>query len=883
MTRSKEHSPGLHRKRAARKPGPIGVDPTVGRDEFVQLSREYFAVLRRNLIEHRSRATEGKAFVRDYTRIVDTMVGLLLQRAAKEHEAATGELDIAIIGMGGYGRAELAPFSDVDILVLCKRKTALVRRITSSFIQLMWDVGFELGHAVESIIESEKTLGRHMDTRTALFESRWVCGSQKLGRDIQRQIRRLRQKDRSAFLVRKISDAVSLRKKQTSSYQLIEPNVKVSPGGMRDFQTLVWLGMVVGGKTGMSELRKKGLLLSGEATRLEQAYDFLLRVRVELHLATESKQDQLTVAIQKIIAERLGYRARKGHLAVERFMRDYYGHTRTIHTIIEDIIEELDYGKNVAPLLGRRKTPKRDGKLSARVSRDRLRKEPLYIFSRQKQEGLRLDRGLKRRLADLLKEDLRTKASLTKMRVAFPELLANGKNVTLVLRSMHETGFLGAIIPEYNELTSLKRYDLYHHYTVDEHSFQVVHNIERLHSTRSRELAPLARLYSELPNKQTLYLTALLHDIGKIEGKGHAKKGAALSKRILKRLSLEDEDIRAVSYLIEIHLLMSHFSQRRDPTDMGTLRTFTEKVKSRKNLKHLCLLTYADLKATSPTVWNEWKRTLLWALYVSAYRYMFQTEKEPETVYKARKQTIMRAFAKRVDKRNALEHLDMLPGRYLLTMSPAQVKQHMKMVDGLEKDGASVVGRKRRRATEITFCTYDKPYRLSQLCGVLTLNDCNILFAYAFTRTDGKVLDVFYVQDITGAETIDEARVDKIRRDLAGILKAGEKIRADVDRNLLKWKRKTVSAIPIPVQVEFDNDLSGEATIIDIFAMDRPGLLFKIAHALSDEGLTIHRARISTEANRAIDSFDVQDSKGNKITAVTKLSRIRSNLEAALS
>ena len=881
MTRPREIPRDKKWKKSTKAPKPPPADSSVTRAAFLKLSRDYLAVLRKSLIDFRSGPGEGK-FTRDYSRIVDSIVGVLYRRAAREHDVSPRDLDIAIIGMGGYGRAELAPYSDVDILILCRRKTALAKQVASSFVRLMWDVGFVLGHAVESLIESESTFGRHMDTRTAVFESRWICGSREIGKEIEKQIKRLREKDREAFLSRKIKDAVARHRKYSGSYQLIEPNVKLSPGGMRDFQTLVWLGMVVGDKTGLTALRAKGLLLSGEARALEEAYGFLLKVRVELHLATESKQDQLTVAMQKVVAERLNYRAKKEYLAVELFMRDYYNHTRTISAIIEDIIEELQYGNGVRVLLDRRKVPRAHGRLSLRINHGKIRQEPLYIFARQKEVGLKLDRGLKRRLEATLKEDLADAATRKRMRRAFPELLESGRNLSLVLRSMHETGFLAAVIPEYRDLTSLKRYDLYHHYTADEHSFRVVENVELLDNTKVRRLMPFARVHSEVASKQVLYLAALLHDIGKIQGKGHAKKGAVLSRKIMGRMDLKREDIESVCYLIEIHLLMSHFSQRRDPSDLGTLRSFARRVGNRGNLKYLCLLTYADLRATSPIVWTEWKRNLLWMFYVSAHRFMARAEKEPEAVYKSRKRTILTGFARGREREQALAHLNLLPGRYLLTMNASRVREHMRLIEELDGKLAVVSKRRRGPATEVTICTQDRPYLLSKLCGVLTLNDCNILFAHAFTRTDGRVLDVFHVEDVAGTNPIDNARIDKIRQDLDEVLLGRLEIHEAVENHLPKWKRKKVSLIPAPLQVEFDNDISPEVTIIDIFAMDQPGLLFKLTWVLARDGLIIHRARISTEANRAIDSFDVQDSKGRKITTINKLRHMRKHLETIL-
>lgn len=869
----------------ARQPRSVlapDIDASVSREDFLAMVRNYRSVLKTSQINLRRKGSLGRQFVRSYTRMVDATVGVLFQRAVDEQQRSIDDVDMAIIGAGGYGRAELAPYSDVDIVILCRRKTALVKRITSAFIQLMWDVGFEVGHSVHSLADSEKTLARHMDTRTALFESRFVCGSSKIAREVDRQISRLKSKDREAFLVRKIKDAVTRHTKYGNSFQLIEPNVKLSPGGLRDFQTLVWLGMLRKSDEGLPVLRKKGLLLPGEVKVLEAAYDFLLRVRVETHLITESKQDQLTVGIQKDIAEPLGYAPGGGHLAVERFMRDYYHHTRTIFRITEDIIEVLQYGGNLGVLLGGRKVPATSLQLSVRVSRSRIQKDPLYVFARQKETGLRLDRATRRRLEANLKENLSGRHMLSLMRRQFPLLMSDGRNVALLLRSMHETGFLGAIIPEYDELTSLKRYDLYHHYTVDEHSFQVVQNLESLRTPSARRIDPLTRLYSEVSDKQVLLLAALLHDIGKIQGRGHAKKGSLLSRKILKRMSLQNEVVDAVSFLVEVHLLMSHYSQRRDPTDLATLEAFCKRVGSRPVLKHLCLLTFADLKATSPEVWTQWKRSLLWALYLKSYEYMANREKAPEEVYKSHKKKLLKAFAAGRERQAALEHIDMLPGRYLLTMNAGSVRRHMELVAELKGKRAVVDFESGEQSADLTFCMADKPFRLSHLCGVLTMNDCNILFACAFTRSDGNVIDVFRVADISGHNPIDESRVEKIRTDLDAVLRDRLDVPEEVEKHIRKWKRTHTGAIPVPLKIEFDNDLSPDVTIIDIFARDQPGLLFKITRALSEEGLTIHRASISTEANRAIDSFDVQDSRGGKITKTAKLRSVRARLARTL-
>jgi len=862
---------------------PLGGLST-SREGFVQEIKAYHKTLIKPVIETRSPRTPGREFVRSYSRMVDTITGLLFQRAAQESGAAPERTGMAVIATGGYGRAELAPYSDVDLLVVCRRKTPEVDAVAGAFIRYMWDAGFELGSMVESLVESKQALSRHMDTKTALIESRWVCGSKAVARAIERQVSRSRREEREEYLRRKVHDALIRYEKYGHSFQLIEPNVKASPGGLRDYQTLVWLGQVSKLKRGLGTLRRKGLLLRGEQRELEAAYDFLLRVRVELHLATKSKQDQLTVAMQRKLAPILGYKRRGDHLDVEFFMREYYHHTRAIYRITADVLKDLHHGEHVGVLLGRKRVEQPDT-LSVRLYDTKIRNEPLYVFEKQQERGLPLDRALRRRLEIVLENDLKGPKETRRMRAAFARMLEDERHLGLVVRSLHESRFLGRIIPEYNRLTCLKRYDLYHHYTVDEHSFRVLENILELASPAADADDPMVRLYSEIDDKRPLFLTALLHDVGKIEGRGHAKKGAVLAQKILGRMPVPKAEVELVSFLIRQHLLMSQFSQRRDPTDIGTLTAFCDEVKDRTNLKYLCLFTYADYKATSPVVWSEWKQSLLWGLYVRAYEFMRDKEKAPEAVYKDHKRRLLEAFPEGPARERALDHLDMLPGGYLLTMNAEQVACHMEMVAGLKERSAVVFHRRRDGLHEFTFCTHDQPYRLSQLCGVLTINDFNIFEAYAFTREDGTVIDVFGVEDIAAAGHGDDFddRIASVQKDTESAIAGKLDLDEATERHAAKWRRTRGTGIPAPGKVNFENDLSDDFTIIDVFAADAPGLLFGIARALSREGLVIGRARISTEADRAIDSFYIVGKSGEKITAAGRLNAIRDTLEKEIA
>jgi [protein-PII] uridylyltransferase len=351
-------------------------------------------------------------------------------------------------------------------------------------------------------------------------------------------------------------------------------------------------------------------------------------------------------------------------------------------------------------------------------------------------------------------------------------------------------------------------------------------------------------------------------------------------------MGLPPDEIEFVCFLIENHLVMSHFSQRRDPSDIGTISAFCDRVRTRQRLKYLCLLTYADYRATSPLVWNEWKRTLLWELYVRAYDFMARREKQPEEVYRQHKEKLLETFRAGDERRRALEHLDLLPGGYLLTMSADMVRDHVAMIASLDGEPVVVSHRFEGAAHEITFCTHDKPFRLSELCGVLAINDFTILHAFAFTRRDGKVVDVFITEPVERGNLMSPEetllRLDRLRADLKAVFAGSLDLEAATRMHAQRWRRVARSTIPVPMQVKFENDISEEFTIIDVFAQDRPGLLYTITRTLSELGLSIARAKISTEATRAIDSFYVRDAEGKKLVAATRLAEVRENLETAI-
>ena len=777
-TRASRKSRGKGRSQGATAhalPSPISPEAAGSREQFVAEARSYFALLTRPLIDMRTPATGGREFALKYTRMVDAIVALLFQRAVDEHGLALDEIDISVVALGGYGRAEMAPFSDVDLFITCGRKTPLVEAVTSAFIRYMWDIGFELGHAVESLIEADEAITRDMDMKTSLIESRWVCGSKRVAKALDKRIGRMRRHDREEFLRRKISDALARYEKFGRSYQLIEPDVKSSPGGLRDYQTLVWLGSVGRLPHGLAALRRKGLLLPGERRELEEAYDFLLRVRAEMHIKTASKQDVLTVAAQQEVAKALGYTDQRHHLAVESFMREYYRHTRTIHRVMRDCVAALDGGSQVGVLLGQGKIARDTHHLSVPLRPKLLHERPLYVFEKQKKTGQKLERSLRRRL-EVAQAELDGAAVVRACARRFrPCSTTTATSFAWCARCTRRAFSCAS-----SRSTTSSRASSVTTSTITSRSTSTASRCWAFSPSSAHPKArrsPASRWPGSTrscPTNGFSFWPRCCTTWARSRDTTTRSRAPFFPAGSSSRWSFRSRRSSSSASLIENHLVMSHFSQRRDPSDLGTITAFCDRVRTRQRLKYLCLLTYADYRATSPLVWNEWKRTLLWELYVRAYDFMARREKQPREVYQQHKEHLLDAFPEGEERAARAGAPGPVPGGYLLTMSADLVRDHIRMIAQLGNESVVVGHRYSGSAHEITFCTQDKPYRLSELCGVLALNDFTILNAFAFTRKDGKVVDVFVTEPVDRGDLMapEETllRIEHLRANLKAVL-----------------------------------------------------------------------------------------------------------------
>jgi [protein-PII] uridylyltransferase len=832
---------------------------------------------------HRS-GSSGIEIVRSCSEAIDIIV-VHLYNSLREWMGLRERHLPALIALGGFGRRELSPKSDVDILFIRHQKTGHGAVTFAGYlVRMMWDSGLKLGHSVRTFAELHKSLRRDLDLKTSLLDGRWVCGDDDLRRRIETVKAEIIEREGGDFLAAKLEETRKRWRKFGGSYHLIEPNVKESPGGLRDYQTIRWVGIVLPWEGTLRGLYRLAIIDREEIGDLYRAFDFLLRARNELHFRSQTRWDVLTIEMQRQVAEGLGYEDRRDLLGVERFMRDYYSNTRSVYRVIERVLEGTRGTgalRIIDGALYKRVGDKALGHLELQLRKDKIRDDPLFMFKEQLASGKHFSPHMEKRIRNEFKRKP-SAARLKKMRRSFLELFrASGKKAP-VIRTMHELGVLQHIFPPFESLRCLKRYDLYHQYTADEHSLQAVAYLEELADAKA---GLLPRIYGEVAEKTELFLATLLHDIGKISVHNHAQAGAKMTDSILRGFPLTDKSRSLVKFLVRSHLLLSHFSQRRDMEDRDTSLQFVKRVKSHLALKLLYLLTYADLRATGMGVWTGWKENLFEDLYFKASRMLAEeTELRASygTVLESKRKKIIDSIKDDTQRERMAKHLDGLPNRYTMVVTPVQAESHIDMVSRLKRHLSVTRFRRLKHSLEITICTRDRPFRLSQFCGVLTINDLNILGAYAFTRADGIVIDLFHVEGIDGGLSMHRDAWEKLNRDLNAVLGGKVELEEEYRAHVVRWRRRAVGGIPVPCVVEFENDLSGESTIIDLTAADRPGLLYRVTRIFSEEGLDIQSAQITTRGGVAADSFYVKTSAAVKLTDAATMRTIRRRLTAEL-
>jgi [protein-PII] uridylyltransferase len=843
----------------------------------------------------------GREIAQGRSYLADVVVSRACQMAASDLGPALKEdlSGCAVVALGGYGRRELAPHSDVDLLFLHPdRLSPAIRGFVEKALLLLWDIGLSVGHSFRSVAECVTMAKDDLPSRTALSEARLVAGNGSLFQRLLSELERAVYSSRRA--TQNFLEAMRLEIEERlarfgGAVCIQEPNVKESAGGLRDLHTATWVGHARWGCRGIDPLLADGHVTSSEHATARRAYDFIARARNEAHFVTGRRTDLLSLDLQPVVAVGLGYVEKRGLVGSELFMRDYYRRAQELRRFCENVLLRAGAAappKRRLPLRAKTVGPKgrytiRDQRLVARAGGNDFHGSPLRmleIFDVAQQHGVRVGEELKAAIHDNLRlVDRRFRASREASR-ALLEMLGRTGRVTLALRQMHETGFLGRYLPEFERVTFLVQHDFYHRYTVDEHTLKAVEGLDKVATDRHADMAPFAKVLAEVQHPARLALGILLHDIGKGHGWQHVPRGSRIAESIAKRLGLDDETTSDVLFLIHKHLVMSQVSQRRDLSDDTLIDGFAETVGTLDRLNMLLLLTYADNNAVAPGIWNEWKSALLWELYTKTRAHLSGDRPAPwDGDRRAHlKEKIVDGLSSEFLRSDVERHLALFPERYLRSSTPEAIARHFRLVQDLGRRPFVADWRSSHdgRHTVLTVCTRDATGLLARLAGSLTGHGLNILSLDAFTRADGVVLDTFRLSEAGGFLPVREERWPAIEDDLVAAVEGRHDVEAAVQRWTTRMPRRRRRAASEP-RVHFEAGSSPGTTVVEVRADDEPGLVYRIAATLAAQGLSISVAKIATEKSHALDVFYVTAANGGALTA-EDMPRVEAALRDAL-
>ena len=853
---------------------------------------------RRELRRRLEAGAAGAGIVAAQTSLVDQLLRVLLERAARvvyPEPNPTRASRLSLVAVGGYGRCDLAPCSDVDILFLHPYKlTGRSEQIVEYLLYMMWDLGLAVGHATRSVSDCLRRARDDMTIRTSVLESRHVWGDEPLYREFRaRFLTELVAGTEAEFVAVKLAERAARHRRSGDSRYLLEPNVKDGKGGLRDLHVLFWIAKYLFRVDRFGELVGRGVLSRREHVRFVRAEGFLWRVRAHLHTVNGRAEDRLGFDRQPEIAARMGYEARRGNLAVERFMKHYFLVAKTVGELTRVFCAVLEAERlNRAPVRDSGMIsggPARDGMLVsggrvAVLGEEVFAERPvrlLTIFRRAQIEG----RDIHPATLRLIHQDLGLITAAVRndpeANRTFRVILTDRRNPEKILRLMNEAGVLGRFLPDFGRIVAQTQHDLYHVYTVDEHSIRAVGVLAAIESGALADELPLAgELVRKVQARDTLYLALFLHDVAKGRGSDHSTTGGAIARRIAWRLGYTSDEIETVAWLVRWHLLFSLTAFKRDPNDLQTVADFAARVRSLERLRLLLVLTAADITAVGPGRWNAWKGSLLRALYHRTEEVLAGGREAGDggaRVEKARR--ALRARLADWAEADIARFEARLGAPYWLSIDTAMQERHARLVRESGENGPVVQTRVDRRegAAEMTLYASDHLGLFATVAGAVARAGANIVDARAHTTRDGMALDTFRVQDAEGGAFRDTDRLDRLRQTVIRALAEGS---GSIDPETAGPARPPARAASITVEphVLVDNAASRGHTVIEVSARDRPGLLHDIARALGSCGLSIGSAHVSTVGSRAVDVFYVKDRFGLKLSRETQIGLVRGRL-----
>ena len=856
----------------------------------------------RKAVAARLDAAPGNALpvTNGYTWLTDQLVKLTFEIATKcihRNPNPTEGERIAVLAVGGYGRGEMAPFSDVDLLFLTPYKiTAWAESVIESMLYILWDLKLKVGHSSRTVKDCLRLGADDFTIRTSMLEHRFLVGHEPLAEDLDTKLwSTLFRGSEMQFVEAKLAERDARHIRQGERYK-VEPNVKEGKGGLRDLQSLFWIAKYIHHTDDLSKLVRTGVFRPEEFETFVQAENFLWAVRCHLHLAARRANEQLTFDMQVEVTERMGYADKAGRCGVEIFMQDYFRHATAVGDLTRIFLTSLEASQQKEPPLLMRLL-KRAPKMKAgyEVINNRLaiaderafladKINLLRIFEEALRTGLLIHADAMRLISanlHLIDKDMRENKEARRI---FLDLLLKHGNPERALRRMNELGVLSALIPEFEPIVAMMQFNMYHHYTVDEHTIQCIWHLSEIENGHLEEDLPVASsILKHGVNRKVLYVALLLHDIGKGRDEDHSVLGAKIARKVAPHLGLNKQDCATVEWLVRYHLLMSDMAQKRDIADPRTVRDFAKAVQTKERLDLLCVLTVCDIRGVGPGTWNNWKAVLIRALYRQTRRALedgmeaLNRENRGAEAKKALRAALGDWEAKALRAETSRHYPPYWQG---LHVTAHKVFAELLRDIGDDEIRIDIHPDEDRDATRVCFALSDHPGIFSRLAGALALVGANVVDARTFTSKDGFATAAFWIQDGDGSP-YEDVRIPRLREMITKTLR-GEVVPSDAMKPRDKIKKRE-RAFSVPTSITFDNDGSEIYTIIEVDTRDRPGLLFDLTRTLANANVYIASAVIATYGEQVVDTFYVKDMFGLKFHSQSKQRALETKLRSAIS
>jgi [protein-PII] uridylyltransferase len=834
-------------------------------------------------------ATEQAFLIDQIVRLIYDYVTVHVYPAANRSASER----IAVLAVGGYGRGEMAPHSDVDIaFVTPYKRSSWTEQVVEAILYLLWDLGLKVGQSSRSLDETVKMAQEDLTIRTALLESRFVWGD----RDIYEQAGRrfwseVVGKTASEFVRLKMIERDERHKRMGDSRYVVEPNIKDGKGGLRDLHTLYWIGKYIHQVSSASDLVGVGLLTADEYRRFRKAENFLWAVRCHMHAITNRAEDRLTFDLQREVAERMHFADRPGRSTVERFMQYYFLNAKTVGDVTGLFLAHLDEamakkGRRFLPSFNRNprklngfqldrgrlalphdrffeEDPVRLLEIFQLADLHRLEIHPLAMRAAQRDARL-IDRNVQR--------DSRANA-------LFLDVLSSPRDPETVLRWMNESTVFGRFVPDFRRVVAQMQFDMYHHYTVDEHSIRAIGLLAEIESGALKDDHPLSTaIMRQIVSRRVLFVATLLHDIAKGRGGDHSVLGAEVAEYLCPRLGLNPAETETVAWLVRFHLLMSATAFKRDLADFKTILDFAQAVQSPERLRLLLVLTVVDIRAVGPGVWNSWKRQLLSDLYEATEEVLRLGHKQRGREERIATKKELLENELRLPAPEFAKLAKRLPDAYWIAEPSDIIARNAKhLLANKDTDLAiDACFYPERGATLVTVFAADHPGLFYRIAGAIHLAGGNIIDARIHTSSDGMAIDNFLIQDPIGRPFREQGQLTRLSRNIQDALTNRARLMAQLDAKPKALRR--ADAFKIAPSVFIENQASNRFTVIEVNALDRPALLNNLAQALFESKVTLHSAHIATYGERAVDTFYVTDLLGGKIESRSRLKSLEARL-----